>query len=367
MSINNIVLVSHYHWSNIGGVETHTKQLFELFSKKFKTRLITTSNNKQLEESESKSISKSYRIISGYPLPGLSFLKSLFSTLFFHRGSKTLVIIQGRHFISSVLGIIVARLMCNKVLYIEHGFEYKVFKKEILKFIAFLLDHTIFILVPLLANEIVVVSNQTEVSIRKKFPLVTRFKKITVIENAVILDDAIVAILDKPLKKRKLIVFSARNSVQKNNQFVLDNFYKLAKENLGWDFLWISDAEIKYRKSLKNLRIKENLLNKKEFIDTLKQSSIYVNASSYEGLSLSILEADLLGNTLLVSDIPENRLNTLNKEYFFTVNNSSSFRENFNLARDQFKSMYDSSLAGKKYASDLEKFSKAYLDIVNKQ
>jgi len=361
------IIIAPSYWENIGGVEAHTLDLFNILNKnKLKPTLICCDNHKSIQKNNTY-VFKTIYLLRNYPLPNKHFILTLIKLLKskeFH-----ICIIQGRHFLTSILGAILCKLFGIKYVYIEHGFEYNSLKSKIFKLLAVLLDHMLFFLVPIFANEIVFVSKTTSVKFKSKFRFLHLYKKHSVIEN--------VAPFIKPLRaKVKKVVFAARYTPQKNNDFVLENFYSLAKMYPKWEFIWVSDHRPKLNPP-NNLKIYSEMLTKKEFQNLIDESSIYVNASFYEGLSLSILEADMLNNILVLSNIKENKIELSNKTFYFDPHLSDDFINAVRNAIDESKSVKPtkkgecSNKIVKQKSIDKTKqsreiYSKKYLDLISK-
>ncbi|MCA9381084.1 glycosyltransferase family 4 protein, partial [Candidatus Dojkabacteria bacterium] len=131
-------------------------------------------------------------------------------------------------------------------------------------------------------------------------------------------------------KKEKLIVFNTKWISVKNPDITALAFRKLAKKYPKWRFLFTGRGESivqTFDNHPKNFEVIERFLSQEELFDLLSKSSIYVNSSHNEGLSLGIVEATGLGNIPVLSDAPGNievATKLLTKRFVFERNNYSS-------------------------------------------
>ncbi len=356
-NITKVLIISPYYWSRIGGVEYHSFLLYKLYSGELDTFLVTAGNTSIDNPAVDPNITiKPARLIMGeYPLPSIALLKGLYKNIK-NIGGDGIVIIQGRHFISSVFSAFVCAAMKRPYIYIEHGLDYSVFHSRLGQLIARVLDILLFSFVPRWANRIVCVHPAVKDRLLKHLGFAIAQDKIRIIENSIKIEK-------RMSKKEKIVVFAARNSKQKNNEFVLDQFFSIHKQFPEYKFYFISNhisANFLNKKKEENLLIKNELLPRQEFLDLLSRSTIYINASSYEGLALSVLEAAQLGNILVLSDIPENKLkNSGVITYYFSPNNVNSFQLALRQALKQMPASVTD--VGEQ---DYRKFEKSYLDLL---
>ncbi|MCD8028372.1 MAG: glycosyltransferase [Erysipelotrichaceae bacterium] len=99
----------------------------------------------------------------------------------------------------------------------------------------------------------------------------------------------------------------ARFSVQKNHKFLLDIFYELLKINLNSKLLLVGDGDLrpKIEEQIDYLNIKDKVILtgvRTDISDLLQAMDVFVMPSLYEGLPLSIVEAQASGLPCYISD-----------------------------------------------------------------
>lgn len=89
-----------------------------------------------------------------------------------------------------------------------------------------------------------------------------------------------------------------RISVQKGPKV----FNQIAKELPYISFKWIGDGELKDELTASNIKI-TGWLNRKEALEELMSSDVFILSSLWEGLPISLLEAMFLGKICIVSNV----------------------------------------------------------------
>ena len=126
-------------------------------------------------------------------------------------------------------------------------------------------------------------------------------KNVTVISNS-INTKKIDTYLDDGIKESKTICTSGRICKQKNPKM----FNSIAEALPNYDFYWIGDGKMQNVLTSKNIHVLGNLSHE-EAIKEVNKHQIFILPSSWEGLSISLLEALYLKKICLVSDIDSNK------------------------------------------------------------
>jgi L-malate glycosyltransferase len=113
---------------------------------------------------------------------------------------------------------------------------------------------------------------------------------------------------------------------QKNHYFLLEAFKKLKDEHIHLDIygkgiLQESLQKIIYQSQL-NIVLKGQVSNIQQLIP---QYNLFVMSSTYEGFSLSVLEAMAMGIPLLLSNIPSFKEQCGNSAMYFDINDPNDF------------------------------------------
>lgn len=95
---------------------------------------------------------------------------------------------------------------------------------------------------------------------------------------------------------------------QKNHLWAIKAFEKLKSENIELHIYGVGDMEEEVRNKIESTGVKVILKGEVRNIETIiPQYDLYLMTSSFEGFSLSVLEAMAMGMPLLLSDIPSFR------------------------------------------------------------
>ena len=172
-----------------------------------------------------------------------------------------------------------------------------------------------------ISNKIITVSNNSKKSIIKYFPWSE--KKIAVNYHG--LSKNFLNVKINHNKKKYFMFIGGRNSY-KNYNLLLNAFSKICKEFSEWKIIVIGEnsrtienEKIEY----KNLGIEKNVIDygivdEKELIKLLSQSSALVIPSLNEGFNFPLLEALAVGCPVLSSNIPVSKEIGLNHATYFT-------------------------------------------------
>jgi len=123
-------------------------------------------------------------------------------------------------------------------------------------------------------------------------------KNVTLIDNFI--DTRIFEMFEQ--KEKGFIATCGRISPQKNPQ--LFNTIALALPNLS--FLWIGDGPLREKLTAPNVSV-TGLLSHKEAIEQVKQCSVYLQTSLWEGMPVSILEAMAASKVCVATNVVGNR------------------------------------------------------------
>ena len=128
--------------------------------------------------------------------------------------------------------------------------------------------------------------------------------KCSYVNNGIKLKNKEIKIEKKEGKELKIVTVG-RITIQKNPKL----FNKIAEnfiENKNIKFIWIGDGELKEHLNSKNIEI-TGWLSQKEVQQQLKEADIYLATSSWEGLSLAVLQAMENRLPLILSDCIGNK------------------------------------------------------------
>ncbi len=267
----------------------------------------------------------------------------IFSFKFFYyirklivKNPNAVVLIHSRHFISSFITALACFLLQKPYFLIEHTAQTSFLKSKSAQKIVYIYEKTLSKFVLTKAYKIFSSSNAS------KNYLITQHKipedKITVLYNGFSQEE-----LDKfsNLKKKKDIVFATKMIKVKNPEVTYKAFVDLAVKYPSWNFHFIGTGDFFKGKPTKstNLKITDKIIKRERFLKLAGTSTIYINSSLSEGLSLAIVEAAYLKNIPVISDAPSNleiaeRLNT--KKYIFKKHDVEDLKSKLELAIKDF-------------------------------
>ena len=114
--------------------------------------------------------------------------------------------------------------------------------------------------------------------------------------------------------------------LQKNHKFLLEAFKKLANENFELDIYGEGPMDKELQQSIDKHRLKVNLKGEVSNIEGLiNQYDVFVMSSTFEGFSLSVLEAMAMKMPLLLSDIKSFREQCADTASYFALDNVNDF------------------------------------------
>lgn len=136
-------------------------------------------------------------------------------------------------------------------------------------------------------------------------------------------------------------------------------------------FRWIGDGELRNQLTAKNIEI-TGWLSRREALQAIQESKVFMLGSRWEGLPLALLEAMYLEKVCVVSDVVgnhdviENKKNgficTTVDDYVEVLNNIISNKEDEKIliqnARNDILEKYNTKVMADKYHFIYEKYSK---------
>lgn len=174
----------------------------------------------------------------------------------------------------------------------------------------------------------------------------------------------------KNLKERETdynnlkICTSGRIGFQKNPTL----FNQIAERFPDIQFTWIGDGDLRGKLTSKNIRV-TGWLKREEVLEEVANNDIFILASLWEGLPISLLEAMYLKRICLVSNVIGNRdviQNGLNGfvcdgvcEYSDIINDIITTKQNFQLigcnAREDVIQIYNNKIMSKEFCKEYDK------------
>lgn len=169
------------------------------------------------------------------------------------------------------------------------------------------------------------------------------------------------------VRKTVDVVTLGRITYQKNPEL----FNEVAKKMPYLKFRWIGDGELRNQLTAKNIEITGWLL-RREALQAIQESKIFMLGSRWEGLPLALLEAMYLEKVCVVSDVVgnhdviENKKNgficTTVEDYVEVLKNIISNKENEDIliqnARNDILEKYNTKTMADNYHFIYEKYSK---------
>lgn len=114
--------------------------------------------------------------------------------------------------------------------------------------------------------------------------------------------------------------------IQKNHKFLLEAFKKLSNENFELDIYGQGPLDKELQQSIDTHGLKVNLKGEvKNIAQLINQYDVFVMSSTFEGFSLSVLEAMAMRMPLLLSDIKSFREQCADTARYFTLDNVNDF------------------------------------------
>lgn len=206
---------------------------------------------------------------------------------------------------SSVAGFLgrVALLSCvsnTKIIYIPHCISF--LRKDVgaLKLAAFILLERI----AALRKAVYVACSESERAVIKRhFPGAS----CELIENAIVIDDALLPAVGREPGKAKIVVSVGQIRRQKNPEEFAAIARAMSAVDPALKFVWVGDGDEQLKASLLDAGVQiRGWLPKQEVLSELSRADVYLSCSLWEGLPVSVLEALYMGVPVLVSDCEGN-------------------------------------------------------------
>lgn len=114
---------------------------------------------------------------------------------------------------------------------------------------------------------------------------------------------------------------------QKNHKFLLEAFRQLNKKKYQLDLYGAGPLQSELQEEISKHGLNVNLKGEVRNIEKIiNQYDVFVMSSTFEGFSLSVLEAMAMGIPLLLSDIPSFREQCEDTAVYFTLNDVIDFK-----------------------------------------
>lgn len=318
-----------------GGIETHCEELFPLIAERDAEVTIFCR----------KPCAPTIRLQEwkGLKLKWLPTIHSLKSEAFIHTflsvmtarmtGTEILHI----HACGPGLFVPLAKILGMKVVFTHHGEDYNRAKwgtlaKRILKFGERLAVRN--------ADAVICISPHISEMLRKEYHI-----EPIIIPNGITpqKEDGDTSILqDLGIEENKYIISVGRLVPEKGFDLLIRAFVRSGlSDRYKLTIVGGTDYPSDYSRGLNRIAeengiIMTGALQKKDVMTLVRNSSLFVLASSHEGLPISLLEAMSCGTDILVSDIPACRLPELEKDDFFNMSEEdleNGLRRKLNLQR----------------------------------
>ena len=269
-----------------------------------------------------------------YPVFSFKFLYYMYKLVKNNPDAK--VLIHSRHFLSSFFSALACIIAGRKYFLVEHTAQTSFLKSNRAQKLVYIYERFFSKFVLNRAYKIISSSHASQNYLLKQHKIPE--DKITVIYNGF---DTRELNQFKNFKKKKKILFATKMIKVKNPEVTYKAFKDLASKYPDWDFHFIGTGDFFKAKSTKdqNFKVVNKIIKREKFLKLAGSSTIYVNSSLSEGLSLAIVEATYLKNIPVISDAPSNmeiaeRLGT--KEYIFDKHDVEDLRNKLELAIKEF-------------------------------
>jgi glycosyltransferase involved in cell wall biosynthesis len=302
----NLISISHYFYPRVGGLENMAYGLVKTLSQKGLKSIAVFGNDRNLKFESDGFTWKSFNCFKvfnrTYPLLGVRFFLYLFKLI--TNNPDAAVIIHDRHLSSSIIGSFVCFILRKDYIVISHTTLSNYFQNPFFAFLSKVFERVFSKKVLDNAAKIIAVSESNKDYLVKTFNVEP--SKIEMIYNC-FKDENLKRFTHK--QKEKTIIFNAKLSLVKDPNTAALAFLKLANKYKDWMFVFAGEGECildNMEKIPANLEYRPKFIPQLELFELLGSSSIYINSSLNEGLSLGVIEAAALGNIVVLSDAPSN-------------------------------------------------------------
>jgi len=331
----DLISISHFFYPKKGGLENMAYKLLNDLSKQGHN-IIAIHGGEGKDKTYKLNnytvkVFKTKDLFDGtYPIFTFRFFRYIYKLINNNPNAK--IIIHSRHLTSSFLASFACVISGKKYFLIEHTANTSFVKNQFIQGLVHIYENTFSKFVVTRAKKIITVSKAGKKHIREKYKIEER--RITVTYNGFEIKELKEFI---KTKKEKKIVFAGKMIKVKNPKIVFEAFKILAPKYSNWKFFFIGDGGFfkPQKTKIKNLKIINKMIPRKRLLNLFSSSSIYINSSLSEGLSLTILEAAYLKNIPVLSDAPSNvevAKNLETSKYIFKKHELDSLTKKIELA-----------------------------------
>lgn len=326
----DIISVSSLFYPMTGGLEIMVYNLLNYLTKKgYKPIAIHGKAEKDTEYVLNNYTVKTFKtrnlFNNTYPIFSFRFFKYTYTLIKGNPNAK--VLIHSRHFLSSFLCALACWFLKREYILVEHTAQTSFLKSKIAQKAVNVYEKTLSQFVLKKAQRIISASKASQDYLIKEHNIAK--EKITVIYNG-FEEKELQSFLK--VKKKKKITFATKMIKVKNPKITYEAFKELSEKHKDWDFYFIGSGDFfkGAQTNAKNLKIINKMISRQEVLKLYGMSSIYINSSLSEGLSLAIVEATYLKNIPVLSDAPSNieiakGINTQN--YIFKKHDVNDLKE----------------------------------------
>ncbi|MEN4018354.1 MAG: glycosyltransferase family 4 protein [Methanobacterium sp.] len=366
-----ILLSIAYFYPHIGGYENYIYELYSRINHEFDTDVLVFDCH-QNESFESYNGFQIYRMESWglfggvYPVPKITLnnLKIINNIL---KNDYLFVNTHTRFFLSSFLGLMIAKLKNTILIHTEHGSGNVIFLNTFVSLISKIYDFTL--------GKLIIKSANVNIGISKAS---CEFLKIMGAKNTYLINNGIDINLfvkkETNLKEElgipqnyRIITFIGRLIYSKGVQDLIKVFKELKKDHSNTKLIIVGDGN--YRKELEIIANDDKnimfLGNRNDIPDILSITDVFVNPSYSEGLPTSILEAISVGVPIVATNVGGTKEIFSNEMgYLIDKNNEMLLESIVKIIESDFNHIDHS--VGKKYIEKYswDKIATKFLDVI---
>lgn len=315
-----VIVITNHGYTSLGGLEKHAfDSCLEISKKKKEINIMNlyfadkTAKYNITENFACKSI-QSKNLFGFYAFPSFSSIYKFIIEI--NKFKPDLIHTHNRYVISTWIATVYSIIRRIPRIHSEHASNDNFFESFTIRLASEIIDHT-FALISLRTAKIVTcVSYASKKYVESKFHI----KNIKVVHNFINTKSLInnnhrlSRELEHFLKTKQVIFLWAGRFVDSKNFKFFLKFALKHSQNTNFGFIIVGDGNQKEEVTeyiIKNHLEKElyygGLLKHEELIELMKKSDVYVNSSSLEGLSTTLLEARFLQLSIISSDISANK------------------------------------------------------------
>jgi len=300
-----ILIFTGYFYPHVGGYEDHIFQFVENLSKNNIKMTILTTNIPKSKEYEK--INENFDI---YRIPAMDSLKKTYPIFvpnkkFFKIWKKLrkenwdIIMTRTRFFTTSFLGLVFSKLSKTPLIHVEHGSYHSVLNNKLVDILSRIYDHTI--------GTLIIKNSKLNIGISKS---ACNFLKHLGAKNPILIYRGldIKNIKYKSRKEIKNLIYVGRLIYAKGVQDLIIAFSELNNSNLKLTLVGEGSYRIYLEDLVKKLNLQDKVFfvgekTKKEVIEFLLKSDLFINPSYSEGLPTSVLEAGMVGLPVIATDV----------------------------------------------------------------